>query len=108
MVKRKLISFFPLVEGALTILYFFPIWGIIPGKTMFFKMDISYVFDRIGLALAIVTFLLAVIYHVLTSKKKQLRQLYIISWIFAILLLPFFIGFSYLIFLIEITFPRQE
>lgn len=107
--SRKLISLFPLIESALVISYFFPIWGIIPGKTIIFKIDLFHVFNRLGLTLAIITFLISAIYHVLSRiKKRPLTFLNNISWILALLLLPFFIIFSYLIFLIEITFPRQK
>lgn len=97
-----------LIESGLTILYFMPIWWIVPWNTETIKV-ICGEYNRFGLGLAVITFLLSIIYLVVKKiTKKTYEGFYIILCIFALILFPLFLMYSGVIFWFDVGFPRQH
>ena len=106
--KRKL-PIFALIESGLTILYFFPIWWIVPWNTQIFNVPLSVKSNIYGLILAIVTLTLVIIYLLVKKiAQKTYKGFYITLCVFTLALVPVFLMYSAGIFWLEVGFPRQS
>ena len=106
--ERK-IPIFALIESGLTILYFVPIWWIVPWNTETFKIPLHVESNIYGLIFAIITLTLAIIYLLVKKiAKKTYKGFYITLCVFTLALVPVFLMYSAGIFWFDIGFPSQH
>jgi len=105
---KKGVPIFALIESGLTLLYYLPIWWIIPWNTETIKITFIDI-DIIIFPLSLITFLLSVIYIlVMQFTKKRLKIYYIILCLLALAMFLPFLYYTAIIFLFDIGFPRQH
>lgn len=99
---------YALIMSAMIILYFVPIWGILPWNTEVTSIPLSVASNQPRLILAIVTLVLSIVYLVIRRVYQSLKSLCIVISILSVIIALYFIMYTYGIFLFELTFPRQH